>query len=72
MVKTLSAYPYLVLEKLKSNFPYAVINVIITSIGGENSVSRAKRFDNEVLNHQPDVLFIDYAINDIGVGLEKL
>lgn len=71
VVNTLSAYPYLVLEELKSNYPYAVVNVIITSIGGENSVSGAKRFDNEVLNYQPDVLFIDYALNDRGVGLAK-
>lgn len=71
VVNTLSAYPNLVLEELKSNYPYAVVNVIITSIGGENSVSGAKRFDNEVLNYQPDVLFIDYALNDRGVGLEK-
>jgi lysophospholipase L1-like esterase len=71
VVNTLSAYPYLVLQKIKSIYPYAVVNVIITSIGGENSISGAKRFDNEVLNHQPDVLFIDYALNDRGAGLEK-
>ena len=71
VVNTLSAYPYLVLEKLKSNYPYAVVNVINTSIGGENSISGARRFDKEVLNHQPDVLFIDYALNDRGAGLEK-
>ncbi len=71
VVNTLSAYPYLVLQKIKSIYPYAVVNVIITSIGGENSISGAKRFDNEVLNHQPDVLFIDYALNDRGAGLDK-
>ncbi len=71
VVNTLAAYPYLVLEKIKSIYPYAVVNVIITSIGGENSVSGANRFDNEVLNHQPDVLFIDYALNDRGAGLKK-
>jgi len=66
-----SAYPNLVLEKLKSIYPYAVINVIVTAIGGENSVQGAARFDNEVLIHNPDVLFIDYALNDRGPGLEK-
>jgi len=71
VVNTLSSYPYLVLEKLKSNYPYAVVNVINTSIGGENSISGARRFDKEVLNHQPDVLFIDCALNDRGAGLEK-
>ncbi len=71
IVNTLAAYPALVLNKIKALYPYAVVNVITTSIGGENSISGAKRFDNEVLNHQPDVLFIDYALNDRGAGLEK-
>jgi len=71
VVNTLSAYPYLLLEKLKTKYPFAVINVINTSIGGENSQSGEKRFENEVLTHRPDVLFIDYALNDRGIGLEK-
>jgi acyl-CoA thioesterase-1 len=69
VVNTLGAYPYLLLERLKEQYPYAVINVITTSIGGENSVQGSKRFNNEVLIHEPDVLFIDYALNDIGIGL---
>ncbi|MEQ6120231.1 SGNH/GDSL hydrolase family protein [Reichenbachiella sp. MALMAid0571] len=71
VVNTLSAYPYLLLEKLKTKYPFAVINVINTSIGGENSQSGEKRFENEVLTHRPDVLFIDYALNDRGIGLKK-
>ncbi|MCP4313794.1 MAG: SGNH/GDSL hydrolase family protein, partial [Bacteroidetes bacterium] len=59
------------LKELKELYPYAVINIINTSIGGENSVSGANRFDSEVLVHRPDVLFIDYSLNDRGVGLEK-
>lgn len=70
-VNTLESYPNLVLEKLKAKYPYAVINTIITAVGGENSVKGAARFKAEVLNHRPDVLFIDYSLNDRGVGLEK-
>lgn len=70
-VNTLDSYPFQVLRKLKEKYPYAVINIINTSIGGENSVSGEKRFKKEVLTHQPDVLFIDYALNDRGIGLEK-
>lgn len=70
-VNTISAYPNLVLKKIKSIYPYAVVNVIITAIGGENSVRGAERFQRDVLIHKPDVLFIDYALNDRGVGLEK-
>jgi lysophospholipase L1-like esterase len=71
IVNTLESYPFLLLKKLKRLYPYAVINVIITSIGGENSVSGKKRFEGDVLIHKPDVLFIDYALNDRSLGLEK-
>lgn len=71
VVNTLDSYPYLVLAQLKAIYPYAVINVINTAIGGENSESGAKRFETDVLVHKPDVLFIDYALNDRGIGLER-
>ena len=70
-VNTLGAYPFQVLQALKKTYPLAVINLINTSIGGENSISGAKRFDEEVLMHRPDLLFIDYVLNDRGPGLEK-
>lgn len=70
-VHTFESYPFLLLKKLKEKYPYAVINVIVTAIGGENSLNGQKRFEKEVLNHQPDVLFIDYALNDRGIGLVK-
>jgi lysophospholipase L1-like esterase len=71
VVNTLASYPYLVLKDLKSAYPMTVVNVINTSIGGENSESGLKRFESEVLIHKPDVLFIDYALNDRGMGLER-
>lgn len=70
-VNTFASYPFQVLKLLKDKYPYAVINVIITSIGGENSVSGLKRFEEDVLNHKPDILFIDYALNDRSVGLDE-
>ncbi|MGM9510353.1 SGNH/GDSL hydrolase family protein [Larkinella sp. GY13] len=70
-VHTLESYPNLVLAKLKERYPYAVINVIVTAIGGENSLKGQERFERDVLVHKPDILFIDYALNDRGAGLEK-
>ena len=69
MVDSFHAYPHLLHRGLKQRFPFAVINVIVTAIGGESSVSGARRFA-EVLAHQPDVVTIDYGLNDRGVGLE--
>lgn len=70
-VNTLQAYPNLTLKKLKEIYPFAVINIIVTAIGGENSVQGAKRFERDVLIHKPDVILIDYGLNDRGIGLEK-
>lgn len=69
-VDTFNAYPHLLHVGLKERFPHAVINVIVTAIGGENSVQGAERFEAEVLTHRPDILLIDYALNDRGIGLE--
>jgi lysophospholipase L1-like esterase len=70
-VRTFDAYPHLLHVGLKERFPHAVINVIVTAIGGENSESGAKRFERDVLALRPDVVTIDYALNDRGIGLER-
>ena len=70
-VNTLQAYPHRVLCGLKDRFGMAVVNVITTAIGGEQSEQGAARFEAEVLTHRPDVLFIDYALNDRTIGLER-
>jgi len=71
IVNSFGSYPLLVLKKLKEKYPNAVINVINTSIGGENSVNGEKRFKTQVLTHNPDILFIDYALNDRSIGIEE-
>lgn len=71
MVDTLNAYPHLLHAGLKHRFPFAVANVITTAIGGENSESGADRFEYDVLTHRPDVVTIDYALNDRVMGLQR-
>jgi lysophospholipase L1-like esterase len=71
VVDTFNAYPHLLHAGLKARFPFAVINVIVTAIGGEHSESGAARFEEQVLNHRPDVLTIDYGLNDRGLGLAR-
>lgn len=71
VVDTFNAYPHLLHRALKERFPCAVINVTITAIGGENSESGAKRFERDVLSLSPDVVTIDYALNDRQIGLER-
>jgi len=70
-VRTFDAYPYLLHRGLNERFPHAVINVIVTGIGGENSEQGAKRFQRDVLSLSPDVVTIDYALNDRAIGLMR-
>jgi len=68
-VRTFDAYPYLLHYGLSERFPHAVVNVIITAIGGENSEQGAARFQRDVLALRPEVVTIDYALNDRRIGV---
>ena len=70
VVDTFHAYPHLVHIGIKAAYPHAVVNATVTAIGGENSLSGAKRFERDVHSLRPDVVVIDYALNDRGVGLD--
>jgi len=69
-VQTFDAYPHLLHVALKQRFPYAVINLIVTAIGGETSPAGSERFARDVLSLHPDIVTIDYGLNDRMVGLE--
>lgn len=71
IVDTFSAYPSLLHRALKEKHSHAVINVIVTAKGGENSREGAKRFQRDVLSLRPDVVFLDYALNDRNIGLAE-
>jgi len=66
----MDAYPSRTLALISEKYPFAQFNVIVTARGGENSVQGSARFD-EVLKHQPDVLIIDYVLNDRDLTLAQ-
>lgn len=70
VVRLFDSYPHLLHRHLQDKYPYAVINVIVSAIGGETSVAGAKRFESDVLSHQPDIVLIDYVLNDRKEGLQ--
>jgi acyl-CoA thioesterase I len=63
-VKPFESYPHLVNLGLAATHPFAVINVIKSCIGGESSPAGASRFESDALSHRPDIVLIDYALND--------
>ncbi|MDR2135242.1 MAG: SGNH/GDSL hydrolase family protein [Treponema sp.] len=70
-VNTLEAYPAQLLRFITERFPFAVVNVIVTAIGGESSPAGAERFERDVLCHRPDLVTVDYGLNDRGIGLAE-
>jgi acyl-CoA thioesterase-1 len=70
-VHPFESYPHLVNVAIQKRHPTAMIEVIRTAIGGENSEQGAKRFAEDVLAKDPDVVTIDYALNDRRIGLER-
>lgn len=71
-VRPFESYPHLVHQALKKRYPFAVINVIVTAIGGESSPAGSARFERDVLPYRPNVVFVDYALNDRREPLEKV
>lgn len=71
VVQSFDAYPHLLHRAIKERFPLAVVNVIVTAIGGENSEQGTARFEADVLALRPDVVTLDYGLNDRRIGLER-
>lgn len=64
VIEPFDAYPHQFHVLLKKSFPFAATNVISTGIGGECAINGAKRMESDVFCHKPDLLLIDYALND--------
>ncbi|MCB9882097.1 MAG: alpha/beta hydrolase fold domain-containing protein [Planctomycetes bacterium] len=71
IIRKVDSYPFLLHVGLCERYPHAPINVITTAIGGETSEAGAQRFERDVLSHRPDLITIDYALNDRRIGLER-
>lgn len=57
-------YVTFVTEWLKEHYPTAKVNVINSGISGTGSDFGARRYDRDVLAHSPDLVFIEFCVND--------
>ncbi len=51
---------------MREHFPEAEITPIMAAIGGTGSDLGAYRIDNDLLPHRPDLVFVEFAVNDNG------
>lgn len=60
------------LKWLKEKFPTAQIEEINAAIGGTGSDLGAFRLEKDVLRFKPDLLFVEFAVNDANTPSEKI
>lgn len=57
---------------LRQTFPQAKIKEIAAAIGGTGSDLGVFRYRQDVLRHKPDLVFIEFAVNDGGTEPEQI
>jgi lysophospholipase L1-like esterase len=60
------------MEYFRRLYPQADISEIHAAIGGTGSMVGVFRMDNDVIPHQPDLLFVEFAVNDGGQAPERI
>jgi acyl-CoA thioesterase-1 len=63
-VNPFDSYPHLLHREIKERFPFSIVNVIVTAVGGESSHHGSERFKSDVLCMRPRVVTLDYGLND--------
>jgi lysophospholipase L1-like esterase len=60
------------LKWFQQKFPAAKFSEINAAIGGTGSDLGVFRLQRDVLDHQPDLLFVEFAVNDGGAAREQI
>ncbi|MCP4452257.1 MAG: hypothetical protein GY809_12405 [Planctomycetes bacterium] len=60
------------LNWFRSQFPEADISEINAAIGGTGSDLGVFRLQQDVLDHRPDLLFVEFAVNDGGAPVHRI
>ncbi len=57
---------------LKEHYPKATVIEINAAIGGTGSDLGVFRYEQDVLRHKPDLVFVEFAVNDGGAPPERI
>lgn len=63
-----AAYPNLFRKRLASLFPHAMVSVVNSGLGGENSEGALARLERDVLRHDPHLVTVCLGLNDARKG----
>lgn len=56
---------------LKETYPDATINETNVAVGGTGSLFGLSRTKRDVITHKPDLVFVEFAMNDVYLGLTE-
>jgi len=59
-----TCYAYRVYEWLQKRFPKATIKYVNAGVGGTTSVFGAARVEMDVLSYDPDIVLVEFSVND--------
>ena len=59
-------------RRLDALYPAAAVSVLNAGVSGGNAVHGLARLERDVLSHKPDLVIVNFALNDSCGGLEKL
>ncbi len=66
-----TSYRALVTKHLEKKFPAAHVHAVDAAIGGTPSKLGVFRMDRDVLPYQPDLTFVEFAVNDTGAKADS-
>ena len=65
-----SVYWSILRKKILDVRNYMPVNMICAAIGGTTAKESAERVDNQVINHNPDLVIVCFGLNDVNGELE--
>ena len=71
VIKDVESWRALSLKWFKDTFPSATINGYNAAIGGTGTQLGAIRLESDVIARDPDLVFIEFAMNDLYCGLSE-
>jgi hypothetical protein len=57
---------------MRSNYPLAPFKQFDAAIGGTGSDLGVFRMEKDVIRHKPDLIFVEFAVNDFGLDTESV
>lgn len=66
-----AAYPGLTTAWFRSTFPESTVTPVYAGIGATGSYIGVHRLDRDVLSRDPDIVFIDFSVNDNAANTER-